>query len=93
MPTYDVEDDLQDLGEELCALLLHLQEPESASKLVSQNDTVETALSLIENAAMCAEDYSKPEAKGPSISSSDASILRPLQYSERDYGRTKKVYP
>ncbi|KAI0049018.1 WD40 repeat-like protein [Auriscalpium vulgare] len=67
MPTDAVDEDLQRLGEQIQDLLLHIQKPEEQERLHSQNATVSSFFDLLINASMCAEDYSKSDAKENSL--------------------------
>ncbi|KAI0296962.1 WD40-repeat-containing domain protein [Multifurca ochricompacta] len=61
MSTDDVEEDVQNLGEQVRELLLYVQLPKFFEHLQSQAQTIISMLHLIENAAMFAGDCSKPE--------------------------------
>ncbi|KAI0263244.1 WD40-repeat-containing domain protein [Gloeopeniophorella convolvens] len=61
MPTEHVEDDIQRLGEQACAVLTCLQESKVPECLDSQESTVRAMIHLVGNAAMFAEDCSKLE--------------------------------
>jgi len=64
MPTDDVDQGVQDLGEQVHDLLIEMQLPKFSERLTSQNATVTYLLNLIGNAALFAEDCSKPKFKG-----------------------------
>jgi hypothetical protein len=66
MPTEDVEEDIQNLGEQACEVLIHMQLPKLSERFTSQTQTLSSLLSLVRNAAMFAEDCSKPEFRGTS---------------------------
>lgn len=63
MPTEDVEEDIQNLGEQACEVLIHMQLPKLSERFTSQTQTLSSLLSLVRNAAMFAEDCSKPESR------------------------------
>lgn len=64
MPTEYVEEDIQNLGEQACEVLIHMQLPKLSERFTSQTQTLSSLLSLVRNAAMFAEDCSKPEFRG-----------------------------
>ena len=64
MPTEDVEEDIQNLGEQICDILVHMHLPKLSELFVSQAQTLASLLMLIQNAAMFAEDCSKLEFIG-----------------------------
>ena len=64
MPTEDVEEDIQNLGEQICDILVHMHLPKLSELFVSQTQTLVSLLTLIQNAAMFAEDCSKLEFIG-----------------------------
>jgi len=64
MPSEDVEEDIQNLGERICDVLVHMHLPKLSELFTSQTQTLISLLNLIWNAAVFAEDCSKPEFKG-----------------------------
>ena len=64
MPTDDVEEDIQNLGEQACDVLVHMHPQKLPERFASQTQTLTSLLSLVQNAAMYAEDCSKPEFRG-----------------------------
>jgi hypothetical protein len=64
MPTDDVDPGVQNLGEQVHDLLIEMQLPKFSEPLASQTTTVTYLLHLIGNAALFAEDCSKPKFKG-----------------------------
>jgi hypothetical protein len=68
MPSNNVEEDVQNLGEQVHDLLVDIQLPKFSERLTSQTHTITYLLNLVGNAALFAEDCSnltsKPEFKG-----------------------------
>jgi hypothetical protein len=64
MPTDDVDEDVQNLGEQIHELLIEMQLPKFSERLSAQTYTASGLLSMIGNAALFAEDCSKVEFKG-----------------------------
>ena len=64
MPTEDVEEDIQNLGEQACEVLIHMQLPKLSERFTSQTQTLSSLLRLVRNASMFAEDCLKPEFRG-----------------------------
>ena len=64
MPTDDVEEDIQNLGERACEVLVHMHLPKLSECFASQTNTVSSLLTVVQNAAMFAEDCLKPEFRG-----------------------------
>ncbi|KAI0263300.1 hypothetical protein BC834DRAFT_938963, partial [Gloeopeniophorella convolvens] len=81
MPTDDVEEDVQHLGEQICELLVHMQVPRYSERLFSQVYAIPSILNLITNAATFAEDCSKPEFK------EDLGTVELRKASLEDYDR------
>jgi hypothetical protein len=82
MPTEDVEKDIQNLGEQICDVLVHM--PKLSELFASQTQTLTSLLMLIRNAAMFAEDCSKLEFKGVLC-----SLLLPELFIMRIHRRTQ----
>ena len=64
MPTDDVEEDVQNLGERACDVLTHMNLPKLSERFASQAQTLSSLLNLVRNAAVFAEDCSKLEFRG-----------------------------
>ena len=64
MPTNNVGEVVQDLGEQVHGLLDYMQSPKFSEHLISQTQTVTYILKLVENAALFAEDCSKRDVEG-----------------------------
>jgi hypothetical protein len=64
MPTDTVEEDVQNLGEQVHDLLVDMQLPKFSERPTSQTHTITYLLNWVGNAALFAEDCSKPEIKG-----------------------------
>ncbi|KAI9435551.1 WD40-repeat-containing domain protein [Lactarius indigo] len=63
MPTYNVEEDIQNLGEQACEVLVHMHQLKPPERFASQTQTLTSLLNLVWNAAFFAEDCSKPGFK------------------------------
>ncbi|KAH9967795.1 hypothetical protein BJV74DRAFT_868775 [Russula compacta] len=63
MPTNNVGEVVQGLGEQVYDLLVYMQLPKFSEHLTSQTQTVTYILKLVENAALFAEDCSKREVE------------------------------
>lgn len=78
MPTDDVEEDIQKLGEHACEVLVHMHLPKLSERFASQTQTLTSLLNLVWNAALFAEDCSKPGFRGEwyAVLSQESFLMR-----------------
>ncbi|KAH8993139.1 hypothetical protein EDB92DRAFT_1855060 [Lactarius akahatsu] len=60
MPTDNIEEDIQNLGEQACEVLVHMHQLKPPERFASQTQILTSLLNLVWNAALFAEDCSKP---------------------------------
>lgn len=90
MPTDDVEEDIQNLGEQACEVLVCMRLPKLSERFASQTQTLSSLLSLVWNAAIFAEDCSKPEFREEL--SDPESRKNILQGFDRQFVKSKRNF-